>query len=148
MERSGPGQAFLPGANSVLIVEDDEPIRELIGAFLTDEGFEVTLARDGQGAVRAVRERIPDLILLDVHLPDGESVENLMPRIRACAGSDVPLVVMSASHQQGRAAALGACGFVPKPFELEMLLQEVRFGLISQQRSVMGMRMLRSQETV
>jgi CheY-like chemotaxis protein len=102
----------------VLVIDDDEAIRTLLVELLTSEGHRVDAAM-GEAALALARERPPDLIFLDLMMPDLDGfaiIQRLQadPRTRA-----VPVVVMSASyllrqHQQ----ALTVHGVLPKPFDL------------------------------
>ena len=81
----------------VLIVEDETPIRELLNDFLSDEGFETSLAEDGRHGIELARADKPDVILMDLMLPllDGiAAVRALKDRPET---RDIPIVVMSAN---------------------------------------------------
>jgi two-component system response regulator MprA len=111
----------------VLIVDDDPGICESLGRALRREGYEVGVAQDGEEALRAVADRAPDTVVLDVSMPklDGLSV---CRRLRA-AGNHVPILVLTARHSLGdRVAGLdaGADDYVVKPFALEELLARLR----------------------
>jgi two-component system, OmpR family, response regulator MprA len=113
---------------SILIVEDDEAVREVLVMFLEDAGYAVEYASDGGAALELLEEgrppHQPDLILLDLLIPrvDGltvlERLATLAPR--------VPVIAMSASslHLQ-RAAAVGARETVQKPFDINRVLAVV-----------------------
>ena len=115
--------------HTLLLVEDDRSIRELLIAFLQDEGFSVVGAADGQMAIQLI-EQLTDparglcLILLDMMMPgvDGPSVIDYL----VTRGLMIPVVAMSASKAHLLAAqAKGARATVAKPFELDQLLQAV-----------------------
>jgi two-component system phosphate regulon response regulator PhoB len=111
----------------VLVVDDEAPLRELIVVTL-GAGFECRQAVDGDEALRLVRERIPDVVLLDLMLP-GRSGLEVLDEMRADELlRDVPVVVISAwqteEDVQG-ALQRGASGFLPKPFEPEALVDVV-----------------------
>ena len=115
---------------TILVVEDEEPVRALVSDVLRDEGFEVEEADDGVQAL-AVLEREPDpqhrlcAVLLDVMLPRLDGV-SLLRQLRA-SGTDVPVVAMSASAEHLRAAVTaGARGAVAKPFDIDHLVDVVR----------------------
>jgi CheY-like chemotaxis protein len=110
---------------SVLVVDDDQSIRQLIEDALTDEGYTVRTVAGGSEAIESVRQDRPDLILLDVNMPrvDGWQV---LEELRAAAGPQTPVVVMTAGFEvQDRALATGAQGFLGKPFEIDDLLSAV-----------------------
>lgn len=110
----------------VLVVEDDEAIREILRLSLIDDGYEVTVANNGEIAIASMQQWPPDLIVLDMMMPvmDGATFRRrqrelgLAPQAR--------LVVLSASRTAvPQAAQLGADANVPKPFELEELLSVI-----------------------
>jgi len=79
----------------ILVVDDELPIQQLIVALLRDEGYDVRFAGSGRGALTALETEQPDLVLLDLMLPDGDGWEVLhtmqaQPRLQA-----IPVVVMS-----------------------------------------------------
>src|SRR5687767_908556 len=80
----------------IMICEDDEGIREFVGAFLADEGFEIALATNGQEALSMISEKMPSLIFMDVYMPvmDGRTFVDLY---RQTPGPHVPVIGMSAN---------------------------------------------------
>ena len=105
----------------VLIVDDNDAIRESLADAMRDEGHAVEAAADGAQAVRAALARPPDVILLDLMMPvmDGVAVA----RELAARGSTAPIVVLSADRSgEARARSIGAQRFLAKPFDLERLL--------------------------
>ena len=119
----------LPAPPTVLLVEDEPPVRELVAELLREEGYEVREARDGAEAIRALDDcLLPSgracLILLDMMLPRVDGVGVL--RHLAERGTHVPVVAMSASRKQlAVAEAAGVDSVVPKPFDLDDLLAVV-----------------------
>lgn len=117
----------------ILIVEDDEFISDVYQRKLLLEGFEVALAKDGEEALRTIRERRPDLVLLDIMIPlkDGFQV---LSDLRADAGlSDIRVVVMS-NLSQGKdiahAKELGALDYIVKSnIALSDMVQRIRKAL-------------------
>jgi two-component system, OmpR family, response regulator MprA len=110
----------------VLVIEDDEEIRFIVGSTLADEGWEVREAADGLQALALLAEWPPDVILLDVMIPgmDARSIR-AEQRSRGLA-LEVPLVVMSASrHTSEIADELAACATLHKPFDLDDLVATV-----------------------
>ncbi len=101
----------------ILIVEDDEFISDVYRKKLLLEGFEVSLARDGEEAIRALRARKPDLLLLDIMLPLKDGFEVLSELRADPALSDTKVVVLSNLSQAkdiARAKELGALDYVVK----------------------------------
>jgi DNA-binding response OmpR family regulator len=113
-------------ASRILVVDDDDSIRQFIVMALGDAGYEVESAEDGQAALRALETVPPDLILLDMRMPvmDGWAFSGAYRRL---AVRHVPLVVLTAARDAAQTAAeVGADGFLAKPFELHELLALVR----------------------
>lgn len=111
---------------SILIVEDDEDLRDLVKMMLELEGFDVQTAQHGKEALDLVGETMPDLILLDIKMPvmDGWS---FAVEFRARHGSSAPIVVMTAAeHAATRAQEIGAKGWISKPFAYDDLVMMVR----------------------
>src|SRR5947209_7482999 len=112
--------------HTVLLVEDEPAVRDLVADFLREEGYEVEEARDGAEAIRSLdvhHHRANHLcaVLLDMMLPRVDGVGVL--RHLATVGAAVPVVAMSASREHLTAAlAAGARTTVPKPFDLDRLL--------------------------
>jgi two-component system OmpR family response regulator len=108
---------------TVLVVDDEPAIREIVATLLEDEGYEVRHARDGVEALAAIDDRI-DLVLSDVIMPrlDGASLVRKLRR----RGHLVPVVLMSAVYAD---VDLPGVRFVPKPFEIDRLLGTVASAL-------------------
>jgi two-component system, OmpR family, response regulator len=118
-----------PGTASarLLVVDDEATILELLSGSLRLAGFEVATAASGAAAVRVAASSRPDLVLLDVMMPDGDGFEALR-RIRA-GGCEVPVIFLTARDEVAdrvRGFAEGADDYVTKPFSLEELLGRIR----------------------
>jgi two-component system response regulator MprA len=110
----------------VLVVDDDELIRDTLATALSDEGYTVRVASDGRAALSTLGEWRPDLIVLDLMMPimDGPSFRAAQRTARGV--EDIPVIVLSAAHNvQARAADLEAAAVFPKPFDLSALLDAV-----------------------
>ncbi len=110
---------------SVLVVEDDPALRDLVASTLEDEGYRVATAADGAEALEKVRADPPRAIVLDLMLPVMDGVAFLLacradPRCR-----EIPVVVTSARYQGAAGLALGAAAFLAKPFDLDALVRTV-----------------------
>jgi two-component system nitrogen regulation response regulator NtrX len=114
----------------VLVVDDEAAIRRSLQGILADEGYDAATAEDGEKGLAAVRERAPDVVLLDIAMPgrDGLSVLEELRRSHAA----LPVVMMSGHgtiETAVRATQLGAFDFIEKPLSLEKLLLVVRNAL-------------------
>lgn len=111
---------------AVLAVDDDAAILRTLGIAMRARGYEVETVADGRSALQSLSERVPDVVLLDLGLPDLDGTE-VLRRIRQT--SQVPVVVLSARHESDdkvEALDLGADDYVTKPFGMEELLARVR----------------------
>jgi two-component system, OmpR family, KDP operon response regulator KdpE len=120
----GPGQAPL-----VLVVEDERTMVRLLRAALTGHGYRVVEASSGEEALRQAATRAPDVVVLDLGLPDLDGLE-VTRRLREW--SAVPIVVVSARGQEGdkiKALDAGADDYVTKPFSVGELLARMRVAL-------------------
>jgi two-component system, OmpR family, response regulator len=114
-------------AARLLVVEDEDTIRQLLAGSLRFAGFEVATAASGAEALRAVMGSPPDLVLLDVMMPDGDGFE-VVRRIRS-SGPDVPVIFLTARddvRDRVTGLALGGDDYVTKPFSLEEVLERIR----------------------
>ncbi len=111
---------------AILVVDDEDDIRRVVALLLSDEGYRVLTARDGQEALEVIAGEMPAGILLDMKMPrmDGWQFAH---EFRARYGRRVPLVVMTAARNSGqRAAEVEADGYISKPFDLDALLHTLR----------------------
>ena len=112
----------------VLVIDDEEPIRELLAAALADEGYTVATAADGATArqfIKQAEDEPPDLVILDLLLPD---TDGLLLCADLKAQADVAIIICSATHRQRDlllGLRLGADDFISKPFRIEELLARV-----------------------
>ena len=110
----------------ILVVEDDAPVRNLITTTLRSHDYKYLTAADGENAVLQASSHNPDIILLDLGLPDMDGVE-VIRRVRSW--SNVPIIVISArSEDSDKIEALdsGADDYLTKPFSVEELLARLR----------------------
>lgn len=121
--------ARIPGTERILVVEDDKAIRALIAATLESQGLAHVLADTGRAALEAAARGNPDVMLLDLGLPDMDGVE-IIQKVRQW--SMLPIIVVSArSEDDDKVAALdaGADDYLSKPFSVEELLARLRAAL-------------------
>src|SRR5881394_1194064 len=114
------------GTGRILVVEDDEPIADVLRRTLRQEGHEVRSAADGVEGLAMAEEFVPDLVILDLGLPKLDGAE-VLRRLRA--ESDVPILVLTArSELEDRVDGLdsGADDYLVKPFERKELLARIR----------------------
>lgn len=117
------------GKAHVLIVEDDPEIAELIRLHVDREGFTSRVASGGLEALEAVERRKPDLLILDIMLPDLDGLEITRRLKRAAATSGISILMVSARGEESDIVAgleLGADDYVTKPFSPRVLVARVR----------------------
>jgi two-component system, OmpR family, phosphate regulon response regulator PhoB len=110
-----------------LIVEDHPTMREAMRLVLEREGFDIDEASDGDQGLAAVRDDPPDLVLLDMSIPGTAGPEVLAAMKSDPSTSQVRVIVVTATGEEGRSAALsvGADHYFTKPFSPIALLQAV-----------------------
>ena len=124
---------YLPGMSSslgrVLVVDDDDVIRQLISVNLELEGFEVATAVDGQDCLEKVKAVRPDVITLDIMMPRLDGWE-AASRLRADPDTaDIKVVLLSARAQEAdleRGSRIGVDAYLTKPFDPDELIDIVR----------------------
>jgi CheY-like chemotaxis protein len=111
----------------ILIVEDHPTMREAMRLVLEGEGFDIDEASDGAQALSAVHQEPPDLVLLDMSIPGVSGPDVLAAVKRDPTTSEVRVIVVTATGEEGRAAAMagGADHYFTKPFSPIALLQAV-----------------------
>lgn len=112
--------------STILVVEDEESVRELVRMYLENEGFRVETASDGEEALNKVKANAPDLIILDIMLPkfDGWTVCREVKKT-----SNVPIIMLSARTEEFDRVLgleLGADDYIPKPFSPREMVARVR----------------------
>jgi len=115
---------------TVLVVDDEDEIRASLRGVLSDEGFRVLEAGNGREALNLVREQRPELILLDIWMPELDGIE-VLQNLKDLP--DPPQVIMISGHGNVEAAVtaikLGAFDFIEKPFSIEAVMQVVNRAL-------------------
>jgi two-component system, OmpR family, KDP operon response regulator KdpE len=120
---------MIAGANPlrILIVDDEPAILRFLRAGLTNQGFTVSEAADGESVLDIVRRQGTDLVVLDLGLPDIDGRE-VIRRLRD-EGSSIPIIVLSSRDDEGSKVAaldLGADDYVTKPFGIDELFARIR----------------------
>ena len=111
----------------VLVIDDDLPLRGMLAAALRQHGFQVLLAGDGAEGQRAMKIHHPDIVLLDLAMPDVNGWDFLQRLRESGHLGSVPIVVLSAHVRVDPQALLqmGVAAILPKPFNLEELIDLV-----------------------
>ncbi len=117
--------APLAAGSTVLVVDDDPLMQQLVVGQLEPSGFKVIPAEDGVNALRLAREMKPQAIILDIHLPrlDGWSVLSQLKSEPTL--SNIPVILVSVEEQRARGYSLGACEYLVKPVEPDRLVEVV-----------------------
>lgn len=119
-------------SGDILIVDDEDDIRHLVSDILKDEGYTTRTAKDSDGAIKALSERVPSLMLLDIWLTGSELDGLGILEYTKQRYPDLPVVMISGHgtiQDAMRAAKIGAFDFIEKPFESERLLHVVKLAV-------------------
>jgi two-component system OmpR family response regulator len=111
----------------ILVVDDEASITELLGLALRYEGFDVATAADGRRALAAATDFRPELIVLDIMLPDYDGFE--VARRLSAQGQRIPILFLTArdtTEDKVRGLTLGGDDYVTKPFSIEELIARIR----------------------
>jgi DNA-binding response OmpR family regulator len=116
----------------ILVVDDEPEVGKLMEHFLTDRGFEVRLAENGRQGLTELEHFKPDVVLLDMHMPEMDGLETLKQLSARWPGLPVIMVTVNEDVQTtSRLLQLGAADYVPKPFNLDYLEQAINIQLSS-----------------
>lgn len=118
---------------TILVIDDDPTIRLLLRAGLSKQGFHVLEADGGRAGLAAFRARRPDLVLIDVSMPDMDGFQVALAMDAESTESRVPLVMLTASDDdetRRQALEAGACEVLAKPFQLLPMVERLR-GLLA-----------------
>ncbi len=124
-------------SGDILVVDDEASVVEVVALYLRREGFQVRAAHDGREALVAIQSKLPDLVVLDVMLPELDGLE-IMRRLRADPTSDIPVILLTARSQEVDriyGLELGADDYVTKPFSPAELVSRVKAVLRRAQRT-------------
>jgi len=126
-------------SHEILIVDDQQDLAQMTADFLTDAGYTTRIAGDGRDALAQIQEALPDLLVLDVNMPEIDGYE-LAAMLKADpATATIPIIMLSA--QDGRGSRLiglesGAEDFLSKPLDPAELLAKIRNLLLLRDRAV------------
>ena len=114
-------------ADTVLVVDDEEYVRELLKTFLTEMGYQVIVASHGEEALDLAKKERPQVIILDVKMPGIDGIETCR-RLKSDEGTGVIPVIVATALRETLPEVLdaGANDFVTKPFHLTELLTRIR----------------------
>jgi len=113
----------------VLIIDDEWTIQQALQARLLAHGFEVLMACDGPSGIETARQQHPDVILLDLRMPDMDGFEVLQHLRASPEAASIPVIFLTANVQdtvKQKALSAGASGFLPKPYEPTVVLEAIR----------------------
>ncbi|MEE8279207.1 MAG: response regulator [Alphaproteobacteria bacterium] len=114
---------------SVLVVDDEPNIVLSLEFLIKQAGYEVRVARDGDAAIKAIEERLPDLVLLDVMMPKRDGFD-VCETIRANpVWKEIPIIMLTAKGrdiEREKGLALGADAYITKPFSTRDALDQIR----------------------
>jgi DNA-binding response OmpR family regulator len=123
------GVRIMPTTPTVLVVDDDATIRDMLSMLLTSEGYDPEAAPDAMSGLARIEQGGVDLVLLDLKLVGVDGLE-LCRRVRAAEhGEHLPIIALSGTvddHWESASRAAGADDVVAKPFDIDVLLDRVR----------------------
>lgn len=111
------------GSQCVLVVDDDEDLREMMATLLRDVGYSVRTAEDGAEALAHMRENRPCVVLLDLMMPNVDGWQVMQEMARDPELAHVPVCIISA---QAKSAPAHAASVLPKPVTRDVLLRTIR----------------------
>lgn len=118
-----------PAKHRIAIVEDEPDIASLVSGSLQKEGYKVDLYPTGERFIRALQKHAPDLVLLDLMLPDADGFEICKSLRRNEAWSRIPIIIMTAKSEESDKIVgleLGADDYVTKPFSLKEMAARIK----------------------
>ncbi|TFG73554.1 MAG: GAF domain-containing protein [Anaerolineales bacterium] len=124
-----PPELYTSLTPTVLIVEDDVDLLQMLKLTLEAEGYKVLTATSGEEGLRIAREKLPDLISLDIRLPDLDGYDVLQLLKRGSETADIPVFIISVVADRERGLSLGAMEYLVKPIDENRLLEIVKRAL-------------------
>ena len=121
-------------SGKVMVIDDEVEVRLVLSEFLASRGYDVTMAESGLEALGLLQSATPDVVLLDVSMPEMDGVETLKRLLSASPGLSVIMVTANADvGVTSKLLALGAADYIPKPFDLEYLDQAISIQIAANQ---------------
>jgi len=114
---------------TVLVVDDDRDIVDLINDLLSNKGYEVVVAYDALQAIQFAHREIPDIIILDLVMPAGGGFTTLERLKGSAMTSKIPIIILTGKGSDAdrkRALQLKADDFIMKPFDADMLIRRIK----------------------
>lgn len=118
--------------NTIFVVDDDLELTEMLKAFFGGQGYEVSTEEWGETAVARIQDELPDVVLLDIHLPDIDGYEICRRLRQARRTRNVPIIFLTGRRERSDRLAgleLGAVDYITKPFDIQELRLRVRNAL-------------------
>src|SRR5262245_12678426 len=116
----------MSGASHIIVVDDEAPAREMVGDYLRMHGFEVTLCDGGKALRAAIAAHAPDLIVLDLNMPEEDGLSIIRDLKRASGVAIIMLTATASPIDRVVGLELGADDYLAKPVELRELLARIR----------------------
>ena len=114
---------------TILIVEDDQDIQQLVGYNLIKSGFQVEYADSGEDALKVIKSQYPDLILLDIMLPEMDGIEVCKVLRSDNKTAEIPIIMLTAKGEESDVVGgldIGADDYITKPFSPKILLSRIK----------------------
>jgi len=118
-----------PPGQKILVIEDEKALADVLGYNLRREGYDVTLAHDGQEGLKQASVKLPDLIVLDLMLPTISGTEVLRELRSSDRTREIPVIILTAKAEEADQVVgftLGADDYVTKPFSVKVLIQRIK----------------------
>lgn len=118
--------------NTIFVVDDDIELTEMLDAFFGGQGYAVSTEEWGETAVQRIQEELPDVVLLDIHLPDIDGYEICRRLRQARRTRNLPIIFLTERRERSDRLAgleLGAVDYITKPFDIQELRLRVRNAL-------------------
>ena len=129
-DRSAAAGKPAPGENrigSILLVDDEKDLCALLGDSLSARGYRMEFAHTKRDALKSLKRRLPDLVLLDLRLPDGDGMALLSLIRKARPGAPVFITTAFGSEEiRSQALKMGARGFLDKPYDEEDVIRRIK----------------------